>query len=190
MKDLLDTLAIIGEGKDDNYSKICNQLSGVLDQVGKGSFGTVFALSEERVLKVYKKYDIAYMAFLKVIQNSGSAHFPKIYNQGHYKKFHTVILERVEPYSPLWGCAEAHVRSLREGFIGRTKGAVAASESLSETVCQALDSIAPLGQFFGLDIWQRNLGIRNRQLIFLDPITNGRTSQEDFEERFYIPKAA
>jgi hypothetical protein len=113
-----------------------------------------------------------------------------VYEQGHYRCFKYVVLDRVSPYAPLWGCADAHVYALRQRFRERAFGPVGASERPGDTVEQALALIAPLGQFFGLDIWRRNLGVKDGHLIFLDPVCNDKTSEEDFEERIYIPKAA
>lgn len=190
MTELCQVLDIIDENKDFTYSRVCKELNGVLNQVGKGSYGTVFGLTENQVLKIYQKHDLAYLTFLKTAKERNSVHFPGIYEQGHYRRFRYVILERVEAYTPLWGCPEAHIRSLRDEFTARAFGSVEASERLPETIRQALAIIAPLGEFFGLDIWRRNLGVRGEQLIFLDPVCNSKTSKEDFEERPYVYQAA
>lgn len=72
-----------------------DQIMG-LEHLGSGCYADVYALDDQRVLKVIKKEDSGYQRYVDLIRkHPNNPHFPKVFYQGKWGQKQVYILERL-----------------------------------------------------------------------------------------------
>lgn len=140
-----------------------------LSLVGQGDYGTAFLLTDGKIGKVYKSWDVAYIAFLDMVDQTLNPHLPIIFSRHHYKHFSYVVLEFLTPCA-----AETYMRmnfsTLKQSLVELILGKKPKDE--------VPNSIRDLGYIlkraatgFCLDFKPENFGYRNETIVTFDPFT-------------------
>lgn len=91
-----------GSGEIDRYNKL--SISGTLrplgdvlelEFLGEGHYADVYAIDEDKALKIVKHEDTGYARFVRAIKGKSNPHFPKIFYQANWGSHEIYILERL-----------------------------------------------------------------------------------------------
>ena len=159
---------ILEEHTSSRYASVVKALKKELPKVGAGSFGTVFDISEDKVLKVYRSHDHAYQTFQALASRVECQHFPKFYEHVLGTHYHYVVMEKVNHDITI----DPIEISEMEMYIGWMEHDYK-SAYVNAALAGALDCIRLLTLQYELDLRPCNFGRRQcGTLVILDPLVN------------------
>ena len=152
-----------------SYSRACESIAYQAISVGKGDYGTAFRLSDGRVGKIYKSYDLAYETFLGLIASIDNPHLPKIYEQGTFKQFSFVVLEFVNSLA-LFRYMDLSFKEITGAMTAIILG-VDEEIRMPSSIIELSHGLKDVAVGFCLDFKEENFGRREHTIIALDPFT-------------------